>query len=49
MDKKISKLVAKASVKVLNSVLVLDANSTSCIYAYQPQAPKNLRRFKKTR
>lgn len=36
-------LVAKA----LTNVLRADANSTACIVAYQPKAPKELSRFRR--
>ncbi|MGN0515014.1 MAG: cyclic lactone autoinducer peptide [Lachnospiraceae bacterium] len=45
----IKKEIAKSMVTVLNKVLKVEANSTSCILAYQPKEPKTLDRFKKTR
>lgn len=49
MKSKVSKKVAKGTVSVLNTLLRADANSTSCILAYQPKAPKELARYKKTK
>lgn len=47
MKGKVSKIVAKGTVSILNTFLHVDANSTSCILSYQPKAPKELARFKK--
>ncbi len=48
MDKKkISKVVAKKLVKVLDVSLRTEANTTSCIAMYQPKAPESLSRFKR--
>lgn len=33
--------------KVLTNVLKADANSTTCYFAYQPKAPKELSRFRR--
>lgn len=49
MKGKVSKIVAKGTVSVLNTFLHADANSTSCILSYQPKAPKELARYKKTK
>ena len=40
---------AEKIVKVLDTVLKLEANSVSCVFAYEPKAPKELERFKKTK
>lgn len=40
---------AQKVVKVLDTILKLEANSTSCVWAYEPKAPKALERFKKTK
>ena len=40
---------AEKIVKVLDTVLKLEANSASCVFAYEPKAPKELERFKKTK
>lgn len=40
---------AQKVVKVLDTVLKLKANSASCMFAYEPKAPKALERFKKTK
>lgn len=42
----LSKPAAKTVANVLNTLLRVDANSTSCIVAYQPKAPKELARFR---
>lgn len=44
---KISKKVAKGVTSSLNSMLRVEANSASCVIAYQPKTPKELARFKK--
>lgn len=44
---KLTKAMAGATLSVLNHVLKVDANSTSCMYIYQPKAPKDLERFRK--
>lgn len=44
---KLSKTVAKGVATSLNSMLRVEANSTSCVIAYQPKAPKELARFRK--
>ncbi|MCH5344192.1 MAG: cyclic lactone autoinducer peptide [Acetatifactor sp.] len=46
---KISKSLAKGTVLVLNTFLRADANSASCIISYQPKAPKELARFRRTK
>ena len=38
---------AKIITKTLNKVLSAEANSNSCILAYQPKVPKDLKKFKK--
>ena len=38
---------AKKVVKVLDKVLKLEANSTSCLFVYEPKAPASLERYKK--
>lgn len=38
---------AKKVVKVLDKVLKLEANSTSCLFVYEPKAPATLDRYKK--
>lgn len=47
MKNKVSKLVAKGVVSVLNTFLRVDANSASCCIIYQPKAPKELERFRR--
>lgn len=45
--KKVSKTVARGTVLVLNKFLRVDANSASCVIAYQPKAPKELVRYRR--
>lgn len=47
MKGKLSKVVAKGTVSVLNTFLRADANSVSCAIAYQPKAPKELARYRR--
>lgn len=39
--------MAKMVVGLLNKMIVLDANSTSCLVVYQPKAPEKLKQFRK--
>lgn len=41
--------LTKKTAKVLNSFLSMDANSASCCIVYQPKAPKELERYRKTK
>ena len=43
MKGKLSKAVAKGMVSVLN------ANSAACVITYQPKAPKELARYRRTK
>ena len=36
---------AQKVVKILDKILKLEANSASCMFAYEPKAPKELERF----
>ena len=48
MDKKkISKVIAKKAVKVLDASLRVEANTASCVVLYQPKAPEALTKFKR--
>lgn len=38
--------MAKMVVGLLNKMIMLDANSTSCIVVYQPKAPEKLKQFR---
>ncbi len=38
---------ASRLVKVLDTVLKTEANSASCVLAYEPKQPKSIDRFKK--
>lgn len=49
MKGKFSKSVAKKMVSVLNLALRADANSASCVLTYQPEAPKELAKFRRTK
>lgn len=40
--------IANATKKILDKVLKSEATSTSCWLVYQPKAPKELERFKRT-
>jgi len=46
MKEKNSK-VAKFVGKVLDMTLRVEANTNSCIWAYQPEVPKEVKRYKK--
>ncbi len=41
--------VAKTVVNLLNTSLVVDANTTTCVAFYQPEVPKELSRFKRNK
>lgn len=43
---RITKKVARGVAATLNTVLRADANSASCVIAYQPKVPKELARFR---
>ena len=49
MKNNLTKEVAKKTAKVLDSFLSMDANSASCCIVYQPKAPKELERYRKTK
>lgn len=49
MKKDLSKSVAKGAVSALNAFLRVDANSAACCIAYQPKAPKELAKFRRTK
>ncbi len=44
---KLSKNMAKKTARLLDSVLKLDANSSSCYVIFQPKAPKELLRYRR--
>lgn len=48
-DEKVMKRLAEKMVKALDYVLRAEANSNSCLAAFQPKAPEQLKRFKKVR
>ncbi|MFQ9873874.1 cyclic lactone autoinducer peptide [Waltera sp.] len=50
MKNNLTKKSSKRTAKVLDSFLSMDANSASCcISSYQPKAPKELERYRKTK
>ena len=49
MKGKMSKEIAKKTVKLLDAYLRADANSASCCIVYQPKAPKELAKYRKKR
>lgn len=49
MKNNLSKEIAKKTVSVLNTTLRADANSASCLFMYQPKAPKELEKFRRTK
>lgn len=49
MNKKVSKAVAKGVKEVLDLVLREEANTASCIFMYQPKAPKELKNYRRTK
>ena len=48
MKKEAVKKVSKKVAAVLDTVLKVEANSTSCGLIYQPKEPKKMDRFKRT-
>ena len=48
MKKEAVKTVSKKVAAVLDTVLKVEANSTSCGLIYQPKEPKKMDRFKRT-
>lgn len=48
MRKNLSKSIAKKMAVVLDSFLRMDANAASCCIVYQPKAPKELAKFRRT-
>lgn len=46
-QKKQGRSFAGTVVSLLNTSLMVDANTTTCVGFYQPEAPKELSRFKK--
>lgn len=47
--RKIAESVSKGTKSILNVILYADANSASCIFTYQPKAPKKLERYRKVK
>ncbi len=48
-QKKQGRSFAGTVVNLLNTSLMVDANTTTCVGFYQPEAPKELSRFKKSK
>lgn len=46
-NKKNAKKVSKCVTSLLEKTLRLEANSTSCIVAFQPKVPEGLEKFRK--
>lgn len=42
-----NKTVAKGVTMLLNNILSIEANSASCLIAYEPKAPKGLSKFRR--
>lgn len=42
-------MLAKIAKATVEKALQRDANSTTCVFIYQPKAPQNLNRFKKSK
>ena len=49
MKKEVTKSVAKGMKAALDVVLRTEANTASCLIMYQPKAPKELERYRKTK
>ena len=44
---KTEKNLAKGVAKVLETALKVEANSTSCLFMYQPKTPKKLSKYRR--
>lgn len=49
MKKQITKTVAKGMKTALDVILRAEANSTSCMLAYQPKEPNDLKKFRRNK
>ena len=47
MKTKTEKTLAKGVSKVLETALKVEANSTSCLFMYQPKTPKKLSKYRR--
>ena len=47
MKNNVGKTSAKLVATVLEKVLHVEANTTSCTFVYQPKAPKDLKQFRR--
>lgn len=46
---KVNKIIAKGVASILNTTLHAEANSTSCMIIYQPEAPKELSKYRRVK
>lgn len=44
---KLSQMSAKGVASILENMLKVEANTTSCAYIYQPKAPKDLQKYRR--
>lgn len=44
---KLSQMSAKGVASILENMLRVEANTTSCGFAYQPKAPKDLQKYRR--
>lgn len=49
MKKQVTKTVAKGMKSALDVVLRTEANTASCVIMYQPKAPKELTKYRRTK
>lgn len=49
MKNKLSKFAANKTAAALDTFLRADANTASCCIVYQPKAPKELARYRRTK
>lgn len=47
MKKDMAKTSARKIVTVLDKVLHMEANTSSCTFVYEPKAPKELKQFRR--
>lgn len=46
MKQKMNEKIARQVAKILEKALIVEANSNSCVWAYEPQKPEGLERYK---
>lgn len=49
IKKQVTKMVAKGVKTALDAVLRTEANTASCLFMYQPKAPKDLMKFRRNK